>query len=293
MPMPPPPKQSNPAKEIADQLEGLIFYDRGNLQSDFELAALKRGWTKADAQQLFDALPSELQQATTMTARIDQKRRYFFGGVYDVGAGPRIIGTDQFPEVERLFECVSRFYELGDNLAWRSWIAKLGNIEKHASALTEVEPLLCINRVIPVVNEIPGAKGTIDWQFTLPDGRYLRLEVKLRERDVIEFFSQLNSGTNETQTVATLPEILFRDTERKFFASDPTQCLQGVWIQTSIAADEAQLLAYFAQLDPAKVHFAIFPMGPSAAFVLSRRDADREFVLSFFGFEFSRYFLRS
>lgn len=290
---PPIDMRLNPAKDLADLLGGSgVFKDRGHLLLDFEREAEKLGKTKADAQRLFAVLPPDLRQVPTMTS-FDGKRRYFYGGVYDIGKTPGFVGTEQFPEVASLFAALSLFDEIGNGPGKAEWLAKIGCTSRHAAALAETEPALRTDLGTVIAYEVGGA-GTkkIDWQFSAPNGRRMLLDVKFRDCDQINFFEQIGSGIPEHQIIPPNPLLLFRGTVEKFVCADSAFSLQGVWITSGIAFDELHFNAVFAQLNSSRLHFAIFPLGSDEAFVIARRHEDVDFILNFFHLSFTKRFFR-
>lgn len=78
------------------------------------------------------------------------------------------------------------------------------------------------------------------------------------------------------------PSLLFRSVVGKFLDADPDTALQGAWITTHITQNRALLDKALSELPALKVHFAIFGDWEADVYLLSRREADRAFLLEAF-----------
>ncbi|MFQ6090429.1 MAG: hypothetical protein ACE5LD_03220 [Candidatus Bipolaricaulia bacterium] len=67
--------------------------------------------------------------------------------------------------------------------------------------------------------------------------------------------------------------------------------LQGAWIHVRVKQDRDALHQAFHDLDPTKVHFAIFGGWDAEAYVLARAESDKSFLMEFFDLEESTSFL--
>jgi len=75
---------------------------------------------------------------------------------------------------------------------------------------------------------------------------------------------------------------MFRSIESKFAQNDPSQQLQGAWIETALKQEETELQNSFNALDGSKVHFAIFGGWEPGVKLLTKRPEDKQFLLELF-----------
>ncbi len=115
------------------------------------------------------------------------------------------------------------------------------------------------------------------------------MDVKRRSIDLIRHLDQMHPE-QKTPEPNHDPAKLFRSVESKLVSADPATRLQGVWIVTDIKQEGSDLADAFQNLDATKVHFAILGDWERDAHILTRRDADRDFLLKAFGLEQSARF---
>jgi hypothetical protein len=155
---------------------------------------------------------------------------------------------------------------------------------KHPEYLAEMFPMLRVDPSIPALYEVAGCgvgNRTIDWVAGPAEGRRVLVDVKRRYKDLLAQMDGIAAGNaQEPDHDAAL---LFRSVEEKFRQADPDSALQGAWIVTDIKQEQAALAKAFAQMDVTKVHFSILGDAQADACLLTRREADRPFLLSFFG----------
>jgi len=273
-----------------------------NLLGAFQSIASSCGQPQKSAQQLFDLLPSALQNCRVLFLGDDRTWYYFFAANYDRLPNDMVgCGTDQTVPVVRLY-CGLRTFKsrFSDNIV-RTFVGKLANPDKHLETLAELAPLLRIPDSVEVEYEVPGS-GTdgkkIDYTFKVNAHAPILLDVKYRSRGKIDHFKEIIPhlsagvvGVQDLELTPPDPQNLFRDTVDKFISRSPAECLQGVWIHPDLKYEKRTLENCFHGLDSGRLHFAILAYWNEKAYVLAKNQATRERIASFFNLIHSNDFV--
>ncbi len=246
-------------------------------------------------QEIIDAvlsiLPPPISETGAFRDEMTGLWRYEFGEPYQLGAS-LIWGTHMWLPVTELLDALLCVIRRVPESKRAGYLQSLADPHRHPQTLVEMAPGARIAEGIPVDFEVPGlgeGNRTIDWVVGPQEGRTVLCDVKRRTKDFLIQFAQIGDA-KEAPEPSHDPTLLFRSVEHKFKSNDPDNYLQGAWIFTDIAQNEARLQQVFFGLDKTKVHFAILGDWLSDAYVLSRRPEDAQFLRRLFGLaESSRF----
>lgn len=265
---------------------------KDTLRNRFLAEAAARGLTEEEANALVSTIPEPLVNAGAFLDRMTGLWRYEFGLPYDI-ADELVWGTHMWMPVEVLFAAISaaRARLPADKLA--AFLQRLADPDAHQATLVEMIPAHTISAAVPMEFEIAGlgaGNRTVDWVIGPHGNRTVLLDVKRRTTDFIREMLQMDSNGAEAPPNHD-PALLFRSVEQKYVSADPDARLQRVWILTDIKQDEDRLCSAFADLDESKVHFAILGDWKSDAYVLVRREQDRQYLMDLLQVEPSTRFI--
>jgi hypothetical protein len=209
--------------------------------------------------------------------------RYEFG--YPHMLGDKLWwGTHMWEQVDRLFDALRCALHRVPDEKRQHYLSALDDPHRHQQTLVEMVPAIKIDNDIPMEFEVCGlgnGNRTVDWVILPSDGRKILLDVKRRTKDALIQFENIGEAP-EAPEPHHEPAILFKSVEHKFVANDPVYILQGAWIVTDIAQNNARLRAAFAALDEAKVHFVVLGDWQADALLLTRRGEDSAYLHSLF-----------
>jgi len=278
------------------------FYDeRHHVYGVFVRVAEEQEDPKELAEELTRLLPKGIREAAVWRDRLTGLWRYEYGEPYDDLPGDEvIIGTDQWPDIRRLYLGVrAANYQVGEPQLL-GWLERLAVPAKHLDVLSEMRPIIKLREGTSARFEVVGhgmGNKTIDWFVEPTRGRPVLMDVKNRRRSLIDHMTQILPGIQAGQEMivpdAPDPSDLFRDTVEKFLQVDRSVCLQGVWVHPSIKEDRRKLRDYFAGLDEFRVHFTILADWADDATILVRDCADAEYLMAVFSLEASDRFVTS
>jgi hypothetical protein len=238
---------------VQDFFPGII-QELGNLRNCLRYEYRNAKFNDQGFDDFISIIPVNLLTARCFLDKITKKWRYEFGLPSDLSKIKKTLwGTLMWPLVNTLFEsikCASQRLTLEEI---RKYMRRLSDVNKHQDTLVEMFPLQKLSPDILVNFEIAGAGNKdIDWEIGPIDGRYIRIDVKNRIKDLYDMLD--NSTIQEPQHDHNL---LFKSVESKFLESDPDKFLQGVWVVTQIKQKLEKLYQAFDALPASKVHFAI------------------------------------
>lgn len=252
---------------------------KGTLLACLREEGLSRGRTQVECDTLIAAVPQRLAACECFLDKLTSMWRYEFGEPHQVGE-TLVWGIHMWPSIRILFDVLDCAFKRLTDGKRAAYLGSLDNQRKHQEFLAEMFPMLRLDQAVLADHEVAGlgvGNRTVDWAIGPTAGRRVLLDVKRQLTD----FLQMSAGGN------TPPEhdvsLLFRSVEGKFLPADPGSILQGAWVMTDIKQDEAKLRAAFEALDAAKVHFAILGDDKQDVYLLTRRQQDRDFLLSLFG----------
>ena len=268
---------------LIDQVFPHVVAEKSSLRDRLVAEAKAQGLTDAEADEILSFAPQELIEAGSFLDRMTGFWRYEFGIPYDIGAD-LVWGTHMWVPVEYLFSALFCAYHRLPDEKRANYLVRLADPSAHPATIVEMIPAHKVSADIPLGFEISGlgvGNRTVDWVISPEDGRTILLDVKRRTVDFIRQ-AELMVIEGAAPEPDHDPELLFRNVEHKFVRADPDQRLQGVWIVTDIQQDEDLLYNAFATLDAGKVHFAILGDWKPDAYVMVRRDQDRQYLLDLF-----------
>ena len=256
---------------------------KDTLRNRFLAEAATRGLTAEQANALFCLIPEPLASAGAFLDKMTGLWRYEFGLPFDI-AEELVWGTHMWAPVETLYATVSsaQGHLPADKRA--AFLQRLADPDAHQAALVEMIPAHAISAAVPIDFEVAGlgaGNRTVDWAIGPHSNRSILLDVKRRTTDFIAQMEEMKDKGAESPPDHD-PALLFRSVEQKFVAADPDTRLQGVWILTNIKQDEDRLRSAFADLDESKVHFAILGDWKRDAYLLVRREQDRQYIMELF-----------
>jgi hypothetical protein len=235
------------------------------------------GKTTAEIEAIMRLLPQHLKETIAFVDRFSNIWRYDFGEPYlSDKKQPFMIGTDQFPPVERLLFCVDVMQRVLTPAQLLGYLARLENPSKHLETLMECAPLLLLVDPATVNYEVSGlGEGghTIDFQIVAKSGDSLLIDVKCRVGQVPQKAPKLGKP-DACGLLKSLPE--------KFCKADPSIVLQGGWIQSVLKYDEPDVIREFKRTDPSRLHFIILANWVVNAYVIARNDNIKRRVLQIF-----------
>ncbi len=245
--------------------------------------ALARGLSDEQALSVLAIIPAPLMTAGAFFDRMTGFWRYEFGLPHQV-EGELIWGVHMWVPVDHLFTALACANLRLSNDKLSTYLNRLVDPVKHLSTLAEMVPGSKIDQSTPLEFEVGGlgdGSSTVDWVIRPRENRTVLLDVKRRTVDFFKYMEAIDPEGSAPEPGHN-PVLLFRSVEEKFVAADPNQRLQGVWIVTDIKQDEQRLLRTFCSLDGSKVHFAVLGDWKQDAYVLVRRDEDRQYLLDLF-----------
>jgi hypothetical protein len=243
----------------------------------------------AKGNDILSYIPSPLIQAEAFLDRMTNLWRYEFGIPYTVN-GSLVWGTDMWVLADNLVQAIKTVCSKLNEAQRTEYLNRLNVPEKHLDVLVEMIPGCKVGTDVIVDFEVTGhgvGNRTIDWLLRPDGGKHILIDVKRRMTDFIHNIS----NQEETINSAHDHSLLFRSVESKFNSASPKGILQGVWIVTNIKQDIEKLLTAFEQLDSTKVHFAVLGDWNNDVFVLSRCEADKDYILGVLGLNESNRFL--
>ncbi len=245
--------------------------------------AAARGLTEEQANALVSTIPEPLVNAGAFLDKMTGLWRYEFGLPYDI-ADELVWGTHMWVPVDTLFTAIASAQARLPADKRAAFLQRLADPDAHQATLVEMIPAHTISAEVPMEFEIAGlgaGNRTVDWAIGPHGNRTVLLDVKRRTTDFITQMLQIDGNGAEAPPNHD-PALLFRSVEQKYVSADPDARLQGVWILTDIKQEEDRLRSAFADLDESKVHFVILGDWKSDAFVLVRREQDREYLMDLF-----------
>lgn len=281
------------------RIPSLFYDDVKDLRSVFTIVGREIEMNEEEVDRLFNLLPASLQQVFAFHDRITKLWRYEFGQPIDrLSSETIVVGTHMFPEVNRLLRVLSIAYTHLTKDKLYKYIQRLNSSTKHQDVLAEMSPLFWLSSSVNCEFEVSGyAEGnrTVDWVLSPTASVPVLLDVKYRMRDLIEGLDRIMLGHRGIDGGGPDPmhntSLLFKDTEEKFVAKDPSQMLQGVWIISQLQQDQSELHSIFNSLNPQKLHFAILTNWSKDAYVLTRDKIKLELLLTLFGIKQSDRFV--
>jgi len=177
-----------------------------------------------------------IREAAVWRDRLTGLWRYEYGEPYDDLPGDEvIIGTDQWPDIRRLYLGVrAANYQVGEPQLL-GWLERLAVPAKHLDVLSEMRPIIKLREGTSARFEVVGhgmGNKTNDWFVEPTRGRPVLMDVKNRRRSLIDHMTQILPGIQAGQEMIVPdspdPSDLFRDTVEKFLQVDRSVCLQGV-----------------------------------------------------------------
>ncbi len=279
------------ASMLVEQVLPMFVHATRALPDCLLAEAKVRGLSIDQAKSLFSIVPEDIMRAGCFFDKITDMWRYEFGRPYKIG-GQFLWGTDMWIPVHYLLTALLCVQSRLSESKQTDYLARLADSRKHQDVLVEMIPADKVGSVIPVEFEVTGVGAgncTVDWLIGHPSGRIILLDVKRRVFDFIRHVQETAANVAEPEPDHD-PTLLFRSVERKFKSTNPDLCLQGVWLVTHIAQNEDRVFSAFSELDASKVHFAILGDWKPDAYVLARRDEDREYLKSVFRLQSSARF---
>ena len=253
------------------------------LRNRFLAEAATHGITAEQANALYSLIPKPLANAGAFLDKMTGLWRYEFGLPYDI-ADKLFWGTHMWVPVETLYAALLSAHARLPADKRAAFLQRLADPDAHQAALVEMIPAHAISGVVPMdfeVGDLGAGNRTVDWVIGPHLDRSVLLDVKRRTTDFIAQMEDVkDSGADAPPNHD--PALLFRSVEQKFVAADPDVRLQGVWILTDIKQDEDRLRGAFADLDKTKVHFSILGDWKHDAYVLVRREWDRQYLMELF-----------
>lgn len=243
----------------------------------------KLGLSNEDTRAIISIVPKTLIEAGAFLDKMTGLWRYEFGVPYDI-AESLVWGTHMWVPVESLFKALFCAHSRISKNKMTTYFVELADPKKHQNKLAEMIPAAKVGTNAPVDFEVPGlgaGNRTVDWVIGPQDGRTVLVDVKRRTTDFIKQTESIETA-NAAPEPSHDPTLLFRSVEQKFLSADPDLQLQGAWIVTDVKQEENWLMQAFTTLDESKVHFVILGDWKPDAYVLTRRDIDRQFLLELF-----------
>ena len=273
-----------------EQVFAAVVGGQDTLRTRFLADAATHGLTAEQASELFSLIPTPLANAGAFLDKMTGLWRYEFGLPYDI-ADELVWGTQMWVPVENLYAAVWSAHARLPADKRAAFLQRLADPDAHQAALVEMIPARAISAAIHMDFEVAGlgaGKRTVDWAVGPHANRSVLLDVKRRTTDFIAQMEMKDNGTDAPPHHD--PALLFRSVEQKFVGADPDTRLQGVWILTDIKQDEDRLRSAFADLDESRVHFVILGDWKPDAYVLVRREQDRQYLMELFQLEPSTRF---
>src|SRR6266481_6266880 len=116
-----------------------------------------RGIPREETQRIADLVPAQIKAAPCFLDRLTGIWRYDFGEPFvNLPGGGVVLGTNMYQEVERLYAVLAcaRRRLTPDKLS--SYLASLGNPDKHEDTLIEFAPILRLGDDVETEYEVPG-----------------------------------------------------------------------------------------------------------------------------------------
>ena len=276
---------------LIDQVFAQVVAKKSTLQERLLAEAAAGGISQVDTAALIAAVPVNLLSSEAFLDRLTNLWRYEFGVPFQI-AESRYWGTHMWPPVVHLFTALAHARRRLSDAQFSDYVARLCNPEKHQAILVEMIPAAKVDSGVQMEFEVAGygtGGRTVDWVVHPPTGPLVLLDVKNR---TVDFIQQAEQMANDSFAQRPLhdPALLFRSVEQKFRPANPDARLQGVWICTYIQQHEPSLKAVFSTLCADKIHFAILGNWKSEAYVLARKQQDRQRLLELFNLQPSTRF---
>lgn len=266
-----------------EQVFAAVVGGKDTLRNRFLAEAAKHGLSAEQAIALFSLVPEPLANAGAFLDKMTGLWRYEFGLPYDI-AEKLVWGTHMWRPVENLFAAVAAANARLPADKRTTYLARLADSDAHQATLVEMIPARAITATVPLEFEVAGlgaGNRTVDWAIEPHGCRPVLLDVKRRTTDFIAQMEEMQENGAEIPP-AHNPALLFRSLEQKFLVANPAVRLQGVWIVTDIKQDEDRLRSAFTALDESKVHFAFLGDWKDDAYLLVRREEDRQYLMELF-----------
>ncbi len=252
----------------------------------FRASTTWRGMSHQEVEEVIRLVPPPIFESICFLDRLTSLWRYDYGEPFDNLPGNQMVfGTNMYNEVERLFDVLNCARRRLDPDQLRNYLSRLADPNKYQNFLFEFAPILRLDSSVKADYEVPGyaeGNGTVDWLIR-SEPVPLLLDAKNRTRDLIESLVRFQLGERDPDGTAPAPthdhSLLFRSVEQKFKQRSPSEVIQGVWVVTTIAQEESELLAAFTKLDSSRVHVAIFGDWEDDVYVLTNDAAVKETVL--------------
>jgi len=273
---------------IIDKIFPRVIEDKNTLKNCLLAEGEKRGEARAKTDLLISSIPIRILNSDCFLDKMTKLWRYEFGLPFTVANGKYLYGTHMWPPVKYLFSVLSCAVNRLPERKRRDYFTRLTNIEKHWDTLVEFLPIIRLSDNVSFCHEAPTGIGNLnaDWKIISNSGRTILIDVKRRFRDLLEMASRIENGEKDPDETAPAPfhdvSLMFRSTENKFSASDPSQQLQGAWIETALKQEESELQKSFDLLDSSRMHFAILGGWEPGIKVLTKHTGDEKFLLELF-----------
>lgn len=235
----------------------------------------------AVAAELVQLLRPPLDAAECFLDNLTGLWRYEFGEPFELGEG-QVVGTNIWIPVSHLFMALQTVLARVHGNQRDLFLNRLAMAPMHRNALVEMIPGQRVSADVPMNFEVQGmgvGNSTVDWHLQPVAQREVLLDVKRRTVDLLQQMEG-HQGGPQVQPPEHDPELLFRSVEDKFSPTDPDQRLQGAWVVTDIKQHEGHLNDAFAAFDATKVHFAVLGDWEPDAYLLLRREVDRESLVA-------------
>jgi hypothetical protein len=267
---------------MIDQVFPHVVAKRGALRDQLFELARDNGLSLEQTTERIASIPAPLIDAGAFLDELTGLWRYEFGVPFQIDE-TLVWGAHMWVPVDFLHRAIITASARLSEHQRSAYYARLNSPERHAVTLAEMIPGSKVPVHLQTDFEVPGygaGNSTMDWVVHAPDRRVL-LDVKNRSKDFIEQMTREDGG-NVMPEPEHDPAFLFRSLDNKLLPANPDERLQGVWIATHIQQNADALNNAFAALNPAKVHFAILGDWEPDVHLLTRRDADREYLLDLF-----------
>lgn len=252
-----------------------------DLNSCLRGAAHEIGIKQDDVDRIFAQIPEPLKSCGCFLEKDKGIWRYEFGVPAVLEKTQKHLwGTDMWLRVNVLLQTLVTAEHRLTPEEFAQYMTNLANPLKHNNFLAEMMPALRLDKKNETAFEVEGfgeGKTTVDWLIWPSEDPKILVDVKYRKADLYEMMDGKESDEPQHDH-----SMLFRSVQEKFKDADPAKVLQGVWIHSQVAQEEADLKKAFDALDPKKVHFCILADGKDEGYVLARRPADIQILRTIF-----------
>jgi hypothetical protein len=280
------------------RVPGILVGGIAALPELFLASATGKPERRSEIEEIVRLLPPEIRGLECFLDRLTGLWRYDYGEPFvNLPGGGTVIGTNMFHQVDRLLEVLAcaRKRLAPDQIA--SYLQRLADPNRHEDTLVEFAPVLRLSATTEAEFEVLGygeGSKTVDWLIRSQTLAAL-LEVKNRNRDLMESFARLQAGDrgpdDTTPDPTHDPALLFRSVESKFVPRSSSEIMQVGWITTRLKQEEEELLAAFEKLNASRVHAIVLGDFADDVYVLSHEPGIRERILELLQVRESRRFV--